>query len=308
MKPFASRIARAGRLILDGGLASELERAGADLGHFLWSAKLLIENPEAIASVNRAFTLAGADIVTTATYQATFEGLERIGFDHGAAENLLRQAVTLTRRSVVEAMPENPPLVAASIGSYGAFLADGSEYSGQYGLAREKVKNFHRERLACLARTDADLLAFETFPSFEESVVVAELLAEDSCEKEAWFSFTCRGAAEMSDGTPIETVASALADFPMIAAVGVNCVVPEWIPELVARLRDGLQGRAAVIVYPNAGKGWDVGKKTWRGHETPEAFAAAARDWATAGADVIGGCCLTTPDHIRALAAPGVVR
>ncbi len=291
-----------GGLTLDGGLASELGRAGRDLNHPLWSARVLLEDAGAIAGATRAFVEAGADIVATATYQATFPGLERMGLNHAEAERFFREAVALTR--VVADAAEHAPLVAASVGPFGAYLADGSEYCGNYGLTEPELAAFHRDRLAVLAETDADVIAFETFPSAVEARAVADLMTEfPDCE--AWISFSCRDGGHLWDGTEIGRIAAELADDPQIAAIGVNCVDPEHVVELISRLREAAPEKP-VIVYPNAGRGWDAEMGDWRGLDTPEEFAERARVWREVGASIVGGCCRATPDHIRALAESGI--
>ncbi len=304
-QPLSARLAhRDGQLTLDGGLATELERAGCDLNHPLWSARVLLENPAAIVMATRAFASAGADIVATATYQATFEGLERMGIDHAGAVAFFRKAVDLAREAVLTAGRDDIPLVAASIGPYGAFLADGSEYCGNYGLTIPELARFHRDRLAVLAETDIDLVGFETFPSAVEARAVADLMTEFP-ESEAWISFSCRDGKHLWDGSPIEEIAADLADHPQIAAIGVNCVDPGHAVELISRLRDTAPEKP-VVAYPNAGRGWDAETGAWRGTDTPAEFAERAQAWRRAGASIVGGCCQTTPEHIRALAESAI--
>lgn len=304
-QPLSARLARkGGHLTLDGGLATELERAGCDLNHPLWSARVMIDNPAAIVMATRAFAAAGADIVATATYQATFEGLEHMGLDREKAVTFFQTAVKLAREAASTAEREDWPLVAASVGPYGAFLADGSEYCGNYGLTIPELAAFHRDRLAVLAETDADVIGFETFPSATEARAVADLMTEFP-ESEAWISFSCRDGGTLWDGSAIEEIAADLADHPQIAAIGVNCVDPDHTVELISRLRDAAPEKP-VIVYPNAGRGWDNEQGAWRGFDTPAEFAQRAEAWRAAGASIIGGCCQTTPDHIRALAESAI--
>ena len=284
-------------LILDGGLGTELEKQGHDIDHPLWSAKLLVEEPETLADVNRAFARAGADILATATYQATFPGLEKLGLTHDEAVEIFRKGVRITREVADEFDP--PKLVGASIGSYGAYLADGSEYSGDYRLSDTELREFHRERLTILAEETAgrDLIAFETLPNGPESKVLADLL-EDFPNCEAWFSFSCRNDRELRDGTPIEKCLRFLAGRPQVAAIGVNCIEPGVVPELIRRLAG--ETDKPVMVYPNSGKGWDSESQSWCGGESDAgSFAEQAVAWRNAGARIIGGCCRTTPEHIQ---------
>ncbi|GII76085.1 homocysteine S-methyltransferase YbgG [Sphaerisporangium rufum] len=278
-------------VILDGGLATHLESLGHDLGDELWSARLLLENPEAILQAHRDYFAAGADVATTATYQASFPGFARRGRNEHEAEALMQLAVELAKQARDEA--GGGGVVAAGVGPYGASLADGSEYTGRYDLDEEGLYAWHRPRWEVLAGSHADLLACETIPSFAEARAIARLLA-DTPRTNAWVSFSCRDGGHLADGTPLEECAALFAGNPQVVAVGVNCVPPSLVGKLIPRL-DG----APVIVYPNSGESWDPAARRWRGIADPEEFGDAARAWRDAGAAYIGGCCRTTPDHIR---------
>lgn len=280
--------------ILDGGLATELERRGQDLDHPLWSARCLIDARDAIVAVHRDYLRAGAEIVTTATYQATRNGLMRAGLSGPDAEACFTDAVALARRAI--ALEGGTALVAASAGSYGATLADGSEYRGDYGLSVEALVAFHRPRLMRLV--GADLIACETVPSLAEARALAHCLSE--FDTPSWISFSCGDEAHVNDGEPIEACAAALAEVPSIVGVGINCTPPRFVAPLLRRLRHATD--LAVVAYANSGEGYDG--RGWTGDgATPEAYAALATQWWEAGADVIGGCCRTTPAHIAAVAS-----
>ena len=249
--PLDAFLARQPIVVLDGALATELERRGADLVDPLWSAKYLVEQPELIRRVHWEYFNAGADVATTATYQATFEGFGRRGFEVAAAANLMRGAVTLAveARDDFWALPGNRqgrlrPLVAASIGPYGAFLADGSEYRGRYGLNKSELKAFHRPRLEVLAEAGADLLAFETIPCLDEALALAELLTEFP-SLFAWMSFSCQDGSRNCEGQLVAECAAALQPFTQIAALGVNCTRPEHVASLL-RLMGARNGQAAL--------------------------------------------------------------
>jgi homocysteine S-methyltransferase len=292
-------------VVLDGALATELERRGADLVDPLWSAKYLVEQPELIRRVHWEYFNAGADVATTATYQATFQGFGRRGFDATAAANLMRGAVTLAieARDDFWALPGNRkgrlrPLVAASIGPYGAFLADGSEYRGRYGLSENELKAFHRPRLKVLSDAGADLLAFETIPCLGEALALAELLTEFP-SLSAWMSFSCQDGSRNCEGQLVAECAAALQPFTQIAAVGVNCTRPEHIASLLRLMATHTD--KPLLAYPNSGEQYDAGTKTWLG--CAEGFTALSRSWYDAGARLIGGCCRTTPGDIALLRA-----
>jgi homocysteine S-methyltransferase len=270
----------------------------------LWSAKYLIEQPELILSVHRDYFDAGADVVTTATYQATFEAFQRRGMGAQGAGRLMREAVALARsaRDQFWEIPRNRvhrrrPLVAASIGPYGAMLADGSEYRGNYPIDDRALRAFHQPRLEVLADSGADLFAFETFPCLREALVVARLLEEYPAQS-AWISFSCQDGSRTNEGEEIGTCAAALQSFAQIAAIGVNCTRPEHVGPLLGRMRPHTD--KALIAYPNSGERYDAASGTWHGH-ADASFCEASRSWVEAGARLIGGCCRTTPGDIAAL-------
>lgn len=280
-----------GPVILDGGLATELERRGADLRDPLWSAKLLLEDPGLIRRVHAAYVAAGADVATTATYQLSFEGFAQRGLSREQTMDAIRLSVRLAREA-------GPTLVAASVGPYGAFLADGSEFRGDYGLSIRQLMDWHRPRLEILADSGADLLACETIPCQVEAEALVRLL-EDFPRTRAWFSFSCRNHRLVSHGETLTACAAVVNDCPNAVAFGVNCTAPQFVEGLLQSVVGA--ARRPLLAYPNLGGVWDGKEHAWRGGEEWD-WAAAGRRWLAAGAQLIGGCCRTTPAHIQQLA------
>jgi homocysteine S-methyltransferase len=292
-------------MVLDGALATELERRGADLKDPLWSAKCLIERPELIREVHLDYFRAGADVATTATYQATFDGFARRGIEPRTAEQLMRDAVALAvaAREQFWAAESNRngrlrPLVAASVGPYGAMLADGSEYRGHYALDDGALADFHRPRLRVLADAGADLLACETLPCLREALVLAHELRHfpGVC---AWISFSCRNGQSTSEGDDIGRCAAALHGYPQIAAIGVNCTAPRHVTPLLRRMRANTD--KPLVAYPNSGECYEASTKQWSGAGGDLQFGEQARLWFAEGARLIGGCCRTGPMEIRSV-------
>jgi homocysteine S-methyltransferase len=294
-------------ILLDGGLATQLEAQGNDLSDALWSARLLLEAPAEIRAAHLAYYRAGARVATTASYQATFEGFARRGIDREAAAGLMQASVALATEARAAADAEDAAagrpavrrFVAASVGPYGAMLADGSEYRGRYGLSTGALRDFHRDRLALLASTPADVLAVETIPEVEEAAAVASLLAE-ARGAAAWISFSCADGGHLRSGAPVEEAVEAVVATPGVLAVGVNCTAPEHVDELVARIRAATS--LPVVAYPNSGEGWNAAARRWTGAGTDRVDAAAAARWRSLGASLVGGCCRVTPDQIALLA------
>jgi homocysteine S-methyltransferase len=277
-------------LVLDGGLATHLETLGCDLSDDLWSARLLVENPDVIRQAHLDFFEAGADVATTASYQASVPGFVRRGHTPDEARDLIRLSVELAVQARDAA---GHGLVAASVGPYGAYLANGAEYTGDYDLSEDGLADWHRERFELLAETGADLLACETIPSFAEARALATLLREAPSVR-AWVSFSCRDGEHVSDGTPLKECAALFAELPQVVAVGVNCTAPRFIPSLIGQVPD-----KPVVVYPNSGETWDAADHRWLGLADPVEYGEAAAEWHALGATYIGGCCRTTPEHIR---------
>jgi homocysteine S-methyltransferase len=294
-------------VLLDGGFSTQLEAQGADLSDRLWSARLLADDPAEIVRAHLAFYRAGARVATTASYQATFEGFAGRGIDLAGAEALLRASVDLAIEARAQVDAEDAAasrtpvrrFVAASVGPYGAMLADGSEYRGNYGRTVAQLREFHRDRLAILADTPADVLAVETIPEVEEAAAVAELLPQTDGAA-AWISFSCRDSAHLCSGAPVEEGIAAVDGRPGVLAVGVNCTAPEHLEELIARIRASTA--LPIVVYPNSGEGWDAVARRWTGHGTARVDPETATRWRRLGADLVGGCCRVTPDQIALLA------
>ena len=290
-------------VVLDGAMATELEARGCNLADSLWSAKVLVENPELIREVHLDYYRAGAQVAITASYQATPAGFAARGLDEAQSRALIGKSVELARKAREAYLAENPYagtlLVAGSVGPYGAYLADGSEYRGDYVRSAGEFTAFHRPRVEALLDAGADLLACETLPSFTEIKALAALLAEYPRAR-AWFSFTLRDSEHLSDGTPLREVVSALANSPQIVALGINCIALENTTAALKHLQSLTS--LPLVVYPNSGEHYDAVTKTWHHHgEACETLAGYLPQWLEAGAKLIGGCCRTTPKDIAEL-------
>lgn len=287
-------------LLLDGGLSNELEKQGHDLNHALWSAQLLDSEPEAIVKAHLAYLDAGARCITTASYQASIPGLLAAGHDEAQAKALIVKSVELAElaieRFIAGGYSGPRPLIAASIGPYGAYLADGSEYHGNYDISRDALHAFHASRMELLDRSKADIIACETIPSFGEAQVLAEILSHT--QKPAWLSFSCKDGDHINDGTPIRQCAELLKDHPNIFAVGVNCTSPVYISDLIQHLKK-YAGNKRFVVYPNSGESYDPKAKSWKSILAPDMCVQKTQEWLDLGADIIGGCCRIGPDQIQ---------
>jgi homocysteine S-methyltransferase len=287
----------AGTVVLDGGMSNQLESAGYDLSDELWSARLLAERPEAVTQAHLAYFRAGADVAITASYQATFEGFARRGIGHDDAARLLTLSVDLAREAARQAADEGvdrPLWVAASVGPYGAMLADGSEYRGRYGLGVDELERFHRPRIEVLAAAAPDVLALETVPDADEGAAL--LRAVRGLGVPAWLSYTVDGRCTRA-GQPLEEAFATASDVDEVIAVGVNCCAPEDV-EPAVEIAARVTGKP-VVVYPNSGEAWDAEARAWTGRT--RFGAGQVKTWRDAGARLIGGCCRVGPEAIASI-------
>ena len=302
-------------VILDGALATYLETLGADISGALWSADILLQNPSLIKQTHLDYYRAGAQVAITASYQASLAGLSKhLHLSDEQGKDVVRKSVQLAQEardewveestaglSAVEtAQARNRLFVAGSVGPYGAFLSDGSEYRGDYHLSKEDMKAFHRGRVQALVDADVDVLACETIPSYDEAQALLELLCEEFGDVEAWFTFTLRDAEHIADGTSLVQIAALFDGASNVVALGFNCTPDDVGLAALQKLRPLQEGRGwKMIVYPNSGEQWNAAAREWEGQRTEGGqLAAKTRQWADAGAVLVGGCCRTTPEDI----------
>ena len=300
-----------GIMVIDGSMSTALEHLGADLNSKLWTARALAESPELVRQVHLDYFRAGADCGITCSYQATIPGLMSNGYTREEADRLIAKSVEIfieARQEWWETEGEKAgrawPLCLAGIGPYGAYLADGSEYRGHYGVSDDVLDQFHRRRMEILHKAGADILLIETQPSLHEALLAADIAEELGADY--WISFSCMDEKHICEGDLIRDCAKAFAkDHPHLQMIGVNCSKPVYIAGLIKELRIGLQqaqaegGRMLPIgVYPNSGEEYDPVTKTWHGAGDAKSFGEYAYDYMKAGADAVGGCCTTVSSHV----------
>lgn len=294
---------KSGRMVIDGSMSTALEQLGANLNSRLWTAKALAQTPELVKQVHLDYFRAGADCGITCSYQATIPGLMENGYSEAEAKDLIAQSVRIFLKAREEWWENEGkrsgrayPLCLAGIGPYGAYLADGSEYRGKYGINREKLRAFHAERMEILWNAGADVLLIETQPSLEEAIVEARIAEELGADY--WISFSCRDGQHINEGERIADCARAFAKgFPHLKMIGVNCTKPEYITELIGALKSATA--LPIAVYPNSGEEYDPLTKTWHGRPDARSFGDYALEYFRCGADAVGGCCTTVASHVQ---------
>ena len=298
-------------MVIDGSMSTPLERMGADLNDTLWTAKVLREQPDLIKKVHTDYLRAGADCGITASYQATIPGLMAKGLTEKEAEDVIASSVRVFLEardewweSEGEASGREYPLCLGSVGPYGAYLADGSEYRGCYTISDDELREFHRRRMEILKDAGADMFLIETIPAFREAVVLADLAEELGLDY--WISFSCLSGTKICEGDLVRDCAgNILYGHPRLKMIGVNCTDPRFIVSLIGEIRAGLEGaenELPIAVYPNSGEKYDPSSKTWTRAGEGLAFGAYAYEYMKAGASAVGGCCTTVASHIRQVA------
>lgn len=292
-------------VILDGALGTELENRGCDINDELWSAKVLMDNPEIIKEIHKDYFKAGADCAISSTYQATIECFMDKGMTKEEAIQLMKKSVQIAIDARDEFWEENKtmnrpkPFVAASVGPYGAYLIDGSEFKGGYTVSEDELVEFHRERIGILVESGADILACETVPCLSEAKALVRVLKEFP-NVYAWIAFSAKDELHVSNGETIAECAAFLNQQEQVAAIGVNCTAPRFVKSLIAEIKEN--SSKPILVYPNSGEAYDVASKTWDEECSIDHFGQDTKLWFESGATVIGGCCRTTPKDIAEVA------
>lgn len=309
-------------LVQDGALGTQLEALilsddpHSVKGLPLWSTNALIHAPQLITQIHRSYLDVGADMLVTATYQALLPTLAKYGhMDLAQSRDIWHRAVECAQKARAAA-PGSGAFIAGSIGPYGAFLANGAEYSGDYGaVSRHQLKDYHREMVRFYTESAVDAIAFETIPNMLEVEALVELLEEmytAGFHKEYYLSFSCKDAAHLVDGTPLHQVVQYITTrAPSVAlsslvGLGCNCVPFEIVEGFIESINRSCEELAVppvpLLVYPNLG----FDPETTANY----AFRSATDNWALSitqwarhnNVRVIGGCCSTGPLEI------GVIR
>lgn len=295
MTSFASWLAK-GPWPIDGGLSGELEKRGHNLADKLWSARLLRDAPQAIAEVHQDYVASGGRVIITASYQASRTGFVATGMAVEQADDLMQLSITLAKG--VAAKAKEKVWVAASVGPYGAVLGGGQEYVGNYGVAQVDLVKFHRERIEVLASANPDVFACETIPDLDEVRALVEVLA-DYPDIPAWITMSAQDGASTCAGQGIGHLAEIVKDCESVAAIGINCTMPEHVTSLLRKL--SAKTSLPLVVYPNAGRVWDGENMCWIGEGQSTLPSPIIAEWVRAGAKLIGGCCGLGPDAIAQL-------
>ncbi|MBQ9349030.1 MAG: homocysteine S-methyltransferase [Oscillibacter sp.] len=307
MNRLQEALKQSGRLVIDGSMSTALEHLGCKLNDRLWTARVLADRPEMVKEVHLQYLRAGADCHITCSYQATIPGLTENGYSQQEAEEIIRRSVRVFDEAREQWWEQEGgketgrvyPICLAAVGPYGAYLANGSEYVGRYGVDDETLRTFHESRVRLLLEERPDYLLFETMPSLNEVLIAADLAEQAGADY--WVSFSCLDETHICEGDRIRDCGKTLAQgHPHLKMIGVNCTKPQYIESLIREIQAGCD--LPIAVYPNSGETWEPVKKIWYGGGGNVSFGDYARRYYEAGAIAVGGCCTTVDSHIRLVA------
>lgn len=286
-------------LVLDGAMSYELERQGVDTNNELWTATALIDQLEKVYQAHWDYFEAGADLVITDTYQANVQAYEKAGYSSQEGKKFIADGVKIAKkaRDDFERKTGKHNYVAGTIGAYGAYLADGSEYRGDYRLSKDEYLEFHLPRLETVIAEEPDLLAIETQPKLDEPLALLDWLSKNHPELPVYVSFTLLDSEHISDGTPISEVAKAISKFSQVIGIGINCVKPDLVTDALKNFAENTE--IPLVVYPNLGAVYDPKIKQWKEFDQKYDFSKLTNEWYQIGARLIGGCCTTGPKQIK---------
>lgn len=288
-------------LLIDGAMSTALEQLGADTNNSLWTASVLANQPALVKKVHQEYFKAGARLAITDTYQANVPAFIRNGYSKQEAHSLIQRAVALAKEARDEYQQETGiyNYVAGALGPYGAYLANGSEYTGDYHLSTIEYQQFHRPRLTDILTVGVDVIAIETQPRLDEVLAELDLVKELAPDTLCYVSFSLKDSTRLPDGTPLAVAARTVAKYPNVFAVGVNCIPLEEVTAAIETIHQATD--KPVIAYPNSSATYDPTTKTWSYPHGRRSLVDYLPQWLAAGLTIIGGCCTTTPQDIAAL-------
>lgn len=287
-------------VIIDGSMSRLLEAQDIQTNHKLWTALALIEAPEAVYQVHKRYFDAGANIAITDSYQASVKSFADLGYSESEAIALIKKSVQLAQQAKADAKAPQTKWVAGSVGPYGAYLSNGSEYTGNYHIADTEMYAFHETRIKALVEAGVDLLAIETIPRLDELSVILSIVAQ--FDVPALASISLKDTTHMANGDDLKDFQALVEADPTVVAYGINCIAPKAVAPTIEQLAK--HATKPLLAYPNSGAIFDPVSKTWSEEVNTKAiFSIEAKDWHQKGAKLIGGCCCASDSDIATLAS-----
>lgn len=276
-------------LILDGGIGTEIRRRSGLPGSSDLAVTQMIKSPGLIRELHEDYIKAGADIITANTYDCNRPALEQVGIEPSRVAHITAMAVELAREARDGAGHEREVCIAGSLGPLG------SDYDPDDVPPLDVCLSVYREQVEAMASSGVDFILVETAARVRSARAGVKAAVEMGLT--VWASLIADSKGRVKSGEPWgEAVEVLLSDGA--SAVLINCTQPEDLSLAMKELAQ--QSAVPVGAYAQCarykGFGWEFGPSM-----SPQRYLDYARQWVDAGARIIGGCCGTTPEHIRAL-------
>ncbi|MEX2143211.1 MAG: homocysteine S-methyltransferase family protein [Anaerolineales bacterium] len=286
MNSFLQRLSEPRPMLLDGAMGTELERRGVDISTPLWSAIALLDSPELVEQVHQDYLQAGAELIITNTFRTHRRNLERAGMAEQAAR-LTTLAASIAQIAIRESGKR--AWVAGSMAPLeDSYIAN--------ALPAETYLAEHSEMAGNLAAAGVDLLLVETISTIREAQAAAQ--AAHATGLPFGVSFICKADGLMFSGEALRDAVKAVqAHQPSF--LGINCSAAPSLQKALENLRAATSLPIAVYANPSHTEDYQHWDETEAGQ--PEVYAQYAQRWLEAGAQLVGGCCGTGPEHIAAL-------
>ena len=279
--------------LLDGSMSFPLEKKGYNLHDKLWTGKALINDPDLIKNIHKGYIEAGADYISTATYQISFNRLKEMGYQPDEIKEIFQKSVDLVKDAILESKPKNEIKIVGSFGPYASFDPEASEYVGEYNVSDNAIMNFHLNNIHVIEETDLDILLYETIPCLREIEILSKILSHSS--KEIWISVTCNENIEFRDGSSFEEACKIISNIENVTTMGINCFSPLLVKKAIKKLKK--YSNKKTIVYPNSGEIYNPKDKFWSGKNDYNDLMI--KNWLSLSPDIIGGCCRVGFDNIK---------
>ena len=279
--------------LLDGSMSFPMEHLGYNLKNKLWTGMALISDPDIIKNIHKDYINAGADYISTSTYQVSYDRLQNMGYQSSEIKKVFQKSIDLVKEAIKESRSKKEIKIVGSFGPFASYDPNASEYVGKYNSTDDEIKNFHLNNINIIEETDLDIILYETIPCLREIKVLSKVLSQTN--KEIWISITCNENIEFRDGSSFKEACKIISQIEQITTLGINCFSPLLVEKALKELKK--YSNKKTLVYPNSGEKYNPKDKYWSGKN--EFNNLMIKNWLSLSPDIIGGCCRVGYDNIK---------
>jgi len=279
--------------LLDGSMSFPMEHLGYNLKNKLWTGMALISDPDIIKNIHKDYINAGADYISTSTYQVSYDRLQNMGYQSSEIKKVFQKSVDLVKEAIKESGSKKEIKIVGSFGPFASYDPNASEYVGKYNSTDDEIKNFHLNNINIIEETDLDIILYETIPCLREIKILSKILSQTN--KEIWISITCNENIEFRDGSSFKEACKIISQIEQITTLGINCFSPLLVEKALKELKK--YSNKKTLVYPNSGEKYNPKDKYWSGKN--EFNNLMIKNWLSLSPDIIGGCCRVGYNNIK---------